>query len=197
MTLVIFFYAVQIITTGQLTYYFTKSTYLAYMFVIAWAGVMGLYFLDRAEALLGWTKAWYIGLMMFGLFGIFLSVGRGFLIYSKGSNHLMDKNLTNHAGALIDQGVRPRNIISYTGRVYEEDMTFNVLTGQLDQYRPQQRFVIAILGQQKRYKVFRQWVGDYTKRPERTYILVSKATEQFIRQGLPANGNYKVIVINK
>jgi hypothetical protein len=197
MLLVLFFYAIQIVTTGQLTYYFTKSTYLAYIAILALVGVVAMLLLAQAEKLLGKIRALYLFVILFGVLSVYLSVGRGFLIYSRGTNYNVDAHLTAKAGELIDSGVRPRNIISYTGRTYEEDMFFNLITDQLDQYRDPNRHVIAILAQQKRYKVFKQFVGDYTKRDERTYIIVSKATEQTIRKALPGNGNYEVIVLNK
>ena len=195
--LVLFFYIVQTVTTGTLTYYFTKSTYLAYTFLIILIGGLATYAITRIGKVISFSQSLYVAVLIFGILGIFLSAGRGCLVYAHGRNAFVDANLTNHAGKLIDEGVRPRNIISYTGRVYEEDMLFNLITDQLDQYRSPERHIITVLVQQKRYKVFKKFVADYTKRPEKTYILVSKATENDIRRAMPATGNYEIVVINK
>ncbi|HEU4914165.1 MAG TPA: hypothetical protein VFT16_02040 [Candidatus Saccharimonadales bacterium] len=195
LVLVLFFYAVQTVLTGQLSYYYTKSTYLGYIILLGAIGVALTYLLSKVEIFVGLVKTLYLTVVVFGVLAMYLSVGRGFLVYAKGTNTNVQKPLTTEAGHLIDSGVRPRNIISYTGRSYEEDMFFNLVTDMLDQYRPENRHTIAILAQQKRYEVFKQFIGDYSRRDERTYILVSEQTQNEMRKALPADGNYEVIVI--
>lgn len=194
---VVLIYAYQTLTAGQVSYYYTKSTYMAYIFLLALAGALAVYLLERAEKLLGTLRALFVAALLFGALAIFVSVGKGFLSYVKGNGSMAQKQLTERAGQLIDQGVRPRNIISYTGRTYEEDMIFNHITNKIDQFRPENRHIITILAQRKDYNAFYQYLADYTKRSERTYIIVSKATEQTIRQAMPADGNYEIIVLDK
>jgi hypothetical protein len=195
--LIMLVYAVQTITTGQLTYYFTKTTYLAYIAILMLAGIVIAHLLYRAELLVGWLRAAYVGVILFGALGIYLSFSRGFLVYAHGTNPIIHNNLANTAGELIDDGVRPQNIVSYTGRSYEEDMLFNLFIDELDQHQSPDRHVISLFAQQKRYWMLEEYLSNYTKRDERTYIIVTKLTQASVQKALPADGNYKMIVINE
>ncbi len=189
-------YAVQTITTGQLTYYFTKTTYLVYITILMMVGVIATHILHKTGLLMGWFRAAYVGAILFGTLGIYLSFGRGFLVYAHGTNPLITHKLASTAGSLIDDGIRPQDIVTYTGRSYEEDMLFNLFLDELDQHQSPTRHVISIFAQQKRYWMLEEYLGQYTKRDARTYIIVTNSTKPSVQKALPADGNYKLIVID-
>lgn len=197
MVLVILVYLYQTLTVGQVSYYFTKSSYMAYMFMIVLAGALIVHLLFKNEKFLGFIKSFGFIFIIFGAMAIYLSMGRGFLAYIKSGNSMVEQQINDQAGQLIDQGVRPKNIVLYSGRNYEEDMIFNHVTDKIDQFQSETKHIIAILAQRKDYNAFYKFLGDYTLRDEKTYILVNENTEQIIRIAMPANGNYEIIVVSQ